>query len=107
MEIQKANGVVDIVVKDEQEAVQVAKKYLSYFQGETAGWDVQDQRTLRHLIPENRLRAYDIRKVIDVLFDIDSVSELRKDFGIGIITSLARIEGKPIGVIANNPSHLG
>ena len=107
VEIQKANGVVDIVVQDEREAVQVAKKYLSYFQGETSDWDVQDQRTLRHLVPENRLRAYDIRKVINVLFDIDSVLELRKDFGIGIITSLVRIEGKPIGVIANNPNHLG
>ncbi len=107
VEIQKANGVVDIVVQDEREAVQVAKKYLSYFQGETSDWDLQDQRTLRHLVPENRVRAYDIRKVIDVLFDTDSVLELRKDFGIGIITSLARIEGKPIGVIANNPNHLG
>ena len=107
MEIQTVNGVVDILVKDEQEAVQIAKKYLSYFQGETTNWDVKDQRLLRHLIPENRLRAYDIRKVIDVLFDVDSVLELRKDFGDGIITSLARIEGKPVGVLANNPSHLG
>ena len=106
-ETQTANGVVDILVGNEQEAVQTAKKYLSYFQGETSGWNVQDQRLLRHLIPENRLRAYDIRKVIDVLFDIDSVLELRKDFGLGIITSLARIEGKPVGVIANNPGHLG
>ena len=107
METQTANGVVDILVKDEQEAVQIAKKYLSYFQGEITGWDSQDQRTLRHLVPENRLRAYDIRKVIDVLFDINSVLELRKDFGLGMITSLARIEGKPVGVIANNPGYLG
>ncbi len=107
VEVQKSNGVVDIVVQDEREAVQVAKKYLSYFQGETSDWGVQDQRTLRHLVPENRLRAYDIRKVIDVLFDTESLLELRKDFGIGIITMLARIEGKPIGVIANNPNHLG
>ena len=107
MEMQTANGVVDILVKDEQEAVQIAKKYLSYFQGEITGWDSQDQRTLRHLVPENRLRAYDIRKVIDVLFDTNSVLELRKDFGLGMITSLARIEGKPVGVIANNPGYLG
>ena len=107
METQTANGVVDILVKDEQEAVQIAKKYLSYFQGEITGWASQDQRTLRHLVPENRLRAYDIRKVIDVLFDTNSVLELRKDFGLGMITSLARIEGKPVGVIANNPGYLG
>jgi acetyl-CoA carboxylase carboxyltransferase component len=106
-DIQKTNGVVDICVQDELEAVQVAKKYLSYFQGEISDWDAQDQRILRHLVPENRLRSYDIRKVIEVLFDTDSVLELREHFGTGIITSLARVEGKPVGVIANNPSHLG
>ena len=107
MEIQRPNGVVDISVKDEVEAVQVAKKYLSYFQGSVQEWDCGDQRKLRHLIPENRLRVYDIREVIEVMFDIDSLLEIRKDFGVGIITTLARIEGRPVGVIANNPVHLG
>ena len=104
---QRANGVVDIAVKDEEEAVAAAKKYLSYFQGPTTGWTCADQRRLRHLIPENRLRVYDIRSVIEALADDDSVLELRRDWGHGMITALVRIEGRPVGLIANNPAHLG
>ncbi|MBO2447518.1 ATP-grasp domain-containing protein [Actinomadura barringtoniae] len=104
---QVPNGVIDILVEDEAEAVSVAKRYLSYFQGPTADWTAADQRTLRHLIPENRLRAYDVRQVIDHLADQDSVLELRRGFGAGIITALVRIEGRPMGLIANNPVHLG
>ncbi|HJM29339.1 MAG: carboxyl transferase domain-containing protein [Acidimicrobiales bacterium] len=107
MEIQRLNGVVDISVKDEEEAVQAAKKYLSYFQGPISNWDCQDQKKLRHLIPENRLRVYDVREIIEVMFDTGTLLELRKDFGVGVITMLARVEGRPVGVIANNPSHLG
>ena len=107
MDVQTQNGVVDIIVKNEEEAVAVAKKYLAYFQGTIPEWDCEDQRKLRHLVPENRVRAYEVRKIIDTLFDSDSVLEIRKEFGLGIITSLARIEGIPVGVIANNPSHLG
>ena len=107
MDVQTQNGVVDILVKDEEEAVAVAKKYLAYFQGTIPEWNCEDQRKLRHLVPENRVRAYEVREIIDTLFDSDSVLEIRKEFGLGIITSLARIEGIPVGVIANNPSHLG
>lgn len=107
IDVQTKNGVVDIAVEDEQEAVAVAKKYLSYFQGAVKEWDAVDQRTLRQLIPENRLRAYDVRTVINALCDTGSVLELRKDFGIGILTCLVRIEGRPMGLIANNPFHLG
>ena len=107
MDVQTQNGVVDILVKDEEEAVAVAKKYLAYFQGTIPEWDCEDQRKLRHLVPENRVRAYEVREIIDTLFDSGSVLEIRKEFGLGIITSLARIEGIPVGVIANNPSHLG
>ncbi|MEM7078529.1 MAG: carboxyl transferase domain-containing protein [Pseudomonadota bacterium] len=106
MSFQVPNGVVDILVKDEAEAVQVAKKYLSYFQGSVEQWEAPDQRKLRHVIPENRLRLYDMREIIDTIADLDSVLEVRKDFGIGVITCFIRVEGKPMGVIANNPHHL-
>lgn len=105
--VQRRNGVIDIVVKDEAEAVAVAKKYLSYFQGPVTKWECADQRALRHLVPENRLRVYDVRKVIDVLADKDSVLELRRDFGTNMITAFIRIEGRPLGLIANNPMVLG
>lgn len=107
MSIQVPNGVVDIAVEDEQEAMIVAKKYLSYFQGPLKDWECADQRTLRALIPENRLRVYDIRKVVKGIADTDSVLELRAEYGIGMNTSLVRIEGRSVGVIANNPKHLG
>jgi hypothetical protein len=107
MDVQVANGVVDVAVADEAEAVAVAKQYLSYFQGPSPTGTCADQRLLRTLVPENRLRAYDVREVIDGLADTGSVLELRRGFGPGMITALVRIEGRPIGVIANNPMHLG
>ena len=77
MEVQVPNGVVDIAVDDEAEAVQVARKYLSYFQGPVSEWECADQRRLRGIIPENRLRVYDVRTVIETLADTGSVLELR------------------------------
>ncbi|HKB99293.1 MAG TPA: carboxyl transferase domain-containing protein [Terriglobales bacterium] len=105
--VQAPNGVIDLVAVDEAEAVRVAKQHLSYFQGPTADWACADQRLLRQLMPENRLRVYDIRMIIETLADQGSVLELRRQFGSGIITAFIRIEGRPFGVIANNPRHLG
>jgi len=106
MSVQVPNGVVDIAVKDEAEAVRVAKQYLSYFQGPIDWWECTDQRLLRGIIPENRLRVYDVRSVIKHLADTGSVLELRRHYGFGMITAFIRIEGRPLGVIANNPVHL-
>ncbi len=105
--VQGPNGVIDVRVADEAEAVAVAKQYLSYFQGPLADWACADQRELRQVIPENRLRVYDIRRVIELLADRDSLLELRRQFAPGLITALIRIEGQPFGLIANNPAHLG
>jgi acetyl-CoA carboxylase carboxyltransferase component len=107
MSVQVPNGVVDIAVADEAEAVATAKRYLSYFQGPLTLWDAPDQRVMRRIIPENRLRVYDVREVITTLSDIDSVLEIRRGYGNGMITSLIRIEGRAVGVVANNPVHLG
>ena len=106
MSVQVPNGMVDIAVEDEGEAVAVAKKYLSYFQGALPEWRAADQRLLRRAVPENRLRVYDVRNVIETLCDEASVLELRRAFGLGMVTALARIEGKPLGIVANNPTHL-
>jgi len=104
---QAPNGVIDILAEDEAEATSAAQKYLSYFQGAVTEWQARDQRLLRRAIPENRLRVYDIRNVIDLLADEGSVLEIRRDFGVGIVTGFIRIEGQPFGLIANNPKHLG
>jgi acetyl-CoA carboxylase carboxyltransferase component len=104
---QTANGVVDVRVADETEAVAVAQKYLSYFQGVTTVFSRHSDDALRELVPEQRTRVYDVRAVINTLADIDTVLELRPAFGVGIITAFARIEGRPVGIVANNPAHLG
>src|SRR5579871_1196795 len=107
IDVQRAKGVVDVVVADEIEATRVAKQALSYFQGRLKTWSCADQRLLRFGIPENRLRAYDVRPVIANLADTDSVLELRRDFAPGMITAFIRIEGRPIGVMCNDNRHLG
>jgi len=107
IDVQDANGVVDIRVADDRAAVAAAKRYLSYFRGPEEPGELPDQELLRGLIPEQRKRVYDVRAVIDGLFDASSVLELRRGFGAGIVTALARHEGRPLGVVANNPQHLG
>ncbi|NKB99437.1 MAG: carbamoyl-phosphate synthase large subunit [Pseudomonadales bacterium] len=100
--IQEPNGVIDIVVDDEVAATAAAKHYLSFFQGTVSEWTANDQRKLRHIIPENRRAVYSIREVIQTLADADSMLELRPNFGLAMITAFIRVEGKPVGVIANN-----
>ncbi|MGD0245901.1 MAG: carboxyl transferase domain-containing protein [Streptosporangiaceae bacterium] len=107
MSIQVPNGVVDLLVPDDAAAVAAARRYLSYFSGLCGEAEHGDQRLLRHLIPENRVRAYDVRPVIEALCDTGGVLELRPEFGVGILTALVRVGGHPAGLLANNPLHLG
>ena len=106
IDLQTKSGVVDIRVSDEAEAVAVAKRYLSYFQGPLTTWTASDQTTLRDVMPESRRRVYKIRPVLETIFDTGSVLELRASFGRSIVTALARIEGRAVGVIANDTYHL-
>jgi len=106
-DVQNANGVIDVLVDDDAAAVAAAARYLSYFQGPVPSWTAADQRALRHLVPEDRLRVYDVRAVLDALVDEGSRMELRAGFAPGMVTSLARIEGRPLGLVANDPRHLG
>ena len=107
VEVQQPNGVIDILAEDEADAVRIAKNYLAYFQGPLSDWSCADQRLLRQIIPENRVRVYDIRQLIETLADSGSVLELRPKFGTSMIAALIRIEGRPMGLIANNPRVLG
>lgn len=104
---QTTNGVIDILVEDDAAAVAITKKYLSYFQGTVTQWRGHEQTAMRDVVPENRKRVYEVRAAIELLCDVDSVLELRAAFGRSIVTSLGRIEGQPVGIIANDPSHLG
>lgn len=135
IDVQDSGGVVDLRVVDDRAAVAAAKRYLSYFaepaapngvhalragapdstasgaerasDPRTAEIRVPDQTLLRGMVPERRRQIYDVRKVIDALFDEDSVLELRRGFGAGIVTALARVDGRALGVVANHPPHLG
>jgi len=107
MKAQVPNGVVDIAVSDEAEAVRVGRQCLSYFQGPIRSWEAPDQRRMWQIVPENRLRVYNVRSVIETLADVGTVLELRKDFGAGMITAFCRVEGRPIGIVANDPMHFG
>ncbi len=107
MSVQVPNGVVDLPVADEAEAVRAAKRYLSYFQGPSGAFDCADQELLRDLVPLDRKRVYDVRAVVDALADTGSVLELRRAYGPGFVTALVRVEGVPMGLVASNPAHLG
>lgn len=107
IDVQTRNGVVDIVAEDDADAVARARQYLSYFSGDTEDWVAPDVRSARHVVPENRLRAYDVRAAIDAVADVDSVLELRSAYGVGVVTALARVEGVAYGVLANSSLHLG
>lgn len=100
--VQAPNGVVDVVVADEAEAVAVAKKLLGYFQGSLPSGPSADQTLLRTIIPDRARRAYPIKPVITTLADGDSVTFLRERFAPEMVTALARIDGRPVGIIANN-----
>jgi acetyl-CoA carboxylase carboxyltransferase component len=104
---QHGNGVIDILVDDESAAVAAAKHYLSFFQGRVPSFTAPDAHALRDVVPENRLRVYDTRTAMAGIADAGSLLLLRTGFGAGIHTALARIEGRPVGMLANNPLHLG
>ncbi|WP_370182404.1 carboxyl transferase domain-containing protein [Rhodococcus wratislaviensis] len=107
VDVQRRNGVIDLLARDEAHAVELAKKYLSYFQGALPDWEAPDERLARHVVPENRLRAYDVRSAVESIADVGSVLELRRDHGVGIVTALIRVEGAPYGLVANSSHHLG
>jgi acetyl-CoA carboxylase carboxyltransferase component len=106
-DVQHPNGVIDILVDDEAQAVAAARHYLSFFQGVAPKFDAPPDVALRDVVPENRLRVYDTRAAMQGIADLGSLLYLRTGFGFGIHTALARIQGRPVGLLANNPLHLG
>jgi acetyl-CoA carboxylase carboxyltransferase component len=107
IDTQFANGVVDVRCATEEEALDAAKRLLGYFQGPLPGWEEPDPAALREVVPERRRRAYDVHRAIDALADAGSVTYLRDGFARGMVTALARLEGRPVGIVANNPMQMG
>ncbi len=106
IDVQAPNGVVDLRVADEAAAVAAAKRLLAYFQGPLADWEEPDPGPIREVVPASRRRAYDVHKAIDALVDVGSVTYLRDEFAKGMVTALARIEGRAVGIVANNPMQM-
>ncbi len=107
IDVQRRNGVVGLVARDEAHAVALAQRYLSYFQGDLGDWQGPDPRLARQVVPQDRLRAYDVHRAIESIVDVGSVLELRSGYGAGVITALVRVEGVPYGLLANSSHHLG
>ena len=106
-EVQHANGVIDLLVDDEAQAVVAARRCLAFFQGRVAPVPSTPPERLRAALPASRSRSYDSRAVLQGLADEGSVVWLREGFGLGIHTALARFDGRAVGVLVNNPQHLG
>jgi acetyl-CoA carboxylase carboxyltransferase component len=104
--VQARNGVVDVVVADEREAVSVTKRLLGYFQGASPPGREPDQTRLREMVPERQRRAYAVKPIIETIADEGSTTFLRERFAPELATALVRIEGRPVGVIANDTRHM-
>lgn len=102
-EVHRATGVIDIAVETDEEAVDTAQRYLAYFSGPASVVEAPEVAKLRGLVPENPRRAYDVRRVIQHIVDQDSMTELRREFGKAVVTALARLNGRTVGVVANQP----
>ncbi len=106
VDVQERNGVLDVVVADEREAVAVTKRLVGYFQGTIEAGPAPDQSRLRDLVPERQRRAYKVEPIIETLADEDSVTFLRPRFAPEMVTALARIEGRAVGFVANNTMYM-
>jgi acetyl-CoA carboxylase carboxyltransferase component len=106
-QVQSKNGVIDMLVEDEAGAVAAAKTLLGLAAETAPAQNGNAAETLRSVVPSDRTRAYDMRDALTAVVDPESFLEVRRDFGVGMICGFARIQGRAIGVLANNPLHLG
>jgi methylmalonyl-CoA carboxyltransferase large subunit len=104
--IQEPNGVLDMVVPDEAEAVATTRRLLGYFRGPGPAGDAPDQELLRSVVPERERRAYKVAPIVEGLCDEGSVTFLRSGFAPEMTTAFGRIKGRPVGIVANNTVHV-
>lgn len=105
--VQHGNGVIDLLVDDEAQAVHMARQCLALFQGRVPDAGAADPAVLREVLPESRTRSYDSRAVVQALADTGSLIWLREAFGRAVHTAWGRLGGRAVGFVASNPLHLG
>lgn len=112
----ETTGLIDTVVTSDEEALEVIKQYLSYLPSHcmeappeypVPAGSGEGCKDILDILPENRKRVYDVRDIIRAVVDTDSLFELKPDFGTSLVTTFARLNGKTIGVLANNPKSKG
>ncbi len=97
-------GDIDLVLKTDAEAIDAARQYLSFYLTPETDFAPSDSaNAIADVIPDNRRRPYDMGKVMNALVDADSAFELAPRWGRSMLTALARIGGKTVGVYANQP----
>ncbi len=109
------SGVGDVLVSSEQEAIEYAQKYLTYFpENFRSKPPVNDpiepeqfEKSIRELIPENQNAPFDMYELIKRLIDQNSFCEIKREFAKELITGLGRINGQAVGIIANQPRMKG
>ena len=112
------SGVVDNLAEDEDHACELIQRFLSYLPTNVSllpprrplrGDDAPDraEEALSSLVPRDRRRLYDMRSLLELVLDRSSIFELTPRYGASQITALARLAGTPVGVLANDPKHLG
>jgi acetyl-CoA carboxylase carboxyltransferase component len=106
VDVQTRNGVIDVVVDDDIGAVEAARRLVGLTRGPVGDWSAPDQEELRSIVPANRRRLYDMRSVVTGIFDTGTFLELRREYAPAAITALGRVDGHPLGVIANDPAHV-
>jgi acetyl-CoA carboxylase carboxyltransferase component len=106
VDVQTRNGVVDVVVDDDIGAVEAARRLVGLTRGPVGDWSAPDQEELRSIVPANRRRLYDMRSVVTGIFDTGTFLELRREYAPAAITALGRVDGHPLGVVANDPAHV-
>ena len=102
VEMHEKTGGIDLLVDDEPTAIALAKQYLAYLSDQPSGGPHHCAERIADLVPESG--PYDIYPVIEALVDNDSIFELRPQFAPSVVTALARIDGKVVGVVASNPN---
>ena len=111
----EVSGCGDLLFKDEESCLEGARNYLSYFPSHCEGAvpsgpatpPESDTAALEGLIPENQNQGFDVKKVIRALVDADSFFEIKPRFAREVVTGFARLDGKVVGIVANQPKWKG